>query len=230
MELSRQLRLFRRQVYSLRAYVPGLRHRHRIESLVGPLGYWEALQRYQLRAVTDLGLQPHNSLLDVGCGPLQGGIAFLRYLAPNMYSGIDRNPLAITVGCNEISRHHLWYKKPTLLVTSSFGDDQLGDAQFDFIWLSQILYYFDEPTLQRLFAMASRRLRPGGILAGDILGPRSDSTFLQCRNPRPPAHTPESIKMLAAGYGLSTTCLGTLDQFGYPTRLNLSHNLLLKVT
>jgi len=38
----------KRQLLKLRAYVPWLRARHRRESMVGPLGHWDALRAYQL--------------------------------------------------------------------------------------------------------------------------------------------------------------------------------------
>jgi len=228
MKVTRKLKMLRRRMYGLRSYVPGLRHRHRLELLVGPLGCWKELQRYQIRVLTELGMQPDDTLLDIGCGPLQGGVAFIRYLAPSCYYGVDLESAALWAGCDELSRQQLWRKRPHLLCSRSFGDERLGDKQFDFIWLSQILYYFDESALDNLFAMAARRLRSGGTLAGDILGPASDTSFL--RDPRPPAHTPESIDNVARKHGMHVRSLGTLHEFGYPRRLNLGHNLLLKVT
>jgi SAM-dependent methyltransferase len=228
MTAVRRLRMLRRHLYSLRSYIPGLRHRHRLEALVGPLGCWEELQRYQFRAVTELGLQPHDTLLDIGCGPLQGGVAFIRYLAPSSYYGVDQKPAALRAGCDELTRQRLWRKHPRLMYSRSFGDDELGDTKFDFIWLSQILYYFDHDALHRLFEMAARRLRSGGVLAGDILGPGSDSSFL--REPKAPAHTPDSVDAVARAHQLRAISLGPLHAFGYPRRLNLAHNLLLRVT
>jgi SAM-dependent methyltransferase len=230
MPLERKLRMIRRRLHAVRAYIPGLRRRHKLESLVGPLGCWDQLQRYQFRVVTELGLQTTNRLLDIGCGPLQGGIAFIRYLAQNCYFGVDRKPEAIVAATDELTRSQLWSKRPTLVVSGSFGDDQLRDTEFDFIWLSQVLYYFDQSLLHRLFEMAARRLRPGGILAGDILGPGTDSSFLEMRDPKPPAHTPDSIDQVARSHGFRVTSLGTLSEFSYPRRLNLSQNLLLKIT
>lgn len=228
MTVTRKLRMLRRHLYGLRSYVPGLKHKHRIESLVGPLGYWDELQRYQFQVLTQLGLQPDHDLLDLGCGPLQGGIAFIRYLHPERYHGVELKPEALSAAQEELKRQQLEHKKPNLLFSKSFGDEELGEKKFDFIWLSQILYYFDEATFHRLFDVAARRLRPGGILAGDIFGPGSDSSFL--REPRPPAHTPESVDSLARPHGLRVESLGPLHHFGYPHRLNLRHNLLLKVT
>lgn len=228
MHVTHTLKAWRRQVYSLRAFVPGWRRRHKLESLVGPLGFWDQLQNYQLQAVVKLGLQPEHSLLDIGCGPLQGGIAFIRYLHADRYVGVDHNVTAIEAGREELSRHNLWSKRPRIFVSNVFGDDHLGDSQFDFIWLSQILYYFDEATFQRLFSMARRRLHPKGVMAGDILGPASDRSFL--RDPKPPVHTPESLDSLARPYGFRATGLGELSEVGYPKRLGLRRNILIKIT
>ena len=195
--------------------------------MVGPLGYWDELQAYQFRVVTHLGLLPHHSLLDIGCGPLQGGIAFIRYLEPGRYIGVDPNPIAIEAGREEISRHGLSGKNPRLLVSRDFGDGQLAASTFDFIWMSQILYYFDEGTMHQLFAVVRRRLRHTGLMAGDILGPASDRSFL--RPPHPPVHTPESLDTLARQHGLQVVADGTLHAFGYPKRLGLGNNILLKV-
>jgi len=227
MDVRWTLKRWRRQLYGLRSFVPGWRRRHRLEAMVGPLGFWNQLQRYQLRVVTELGLRPEHSLLDIGCGPLQGGIAFIRYLDPKCYVGVDHNRTAIEIGQEEISRKKLWEKAPQLVLSDSFGDNELASAEFDFIWMSQILYYFDERTFHRLLAMVHRRLRPGGIMAGDILGPTSDRSFL--RDPQPPVHTAESLDALARVHGLQVVQLGNLSDFGYPKRLALGHNILLKI-
>jgi SAM-dependent methyltransferase len=228
MNVKRTLKKFRRQLYGLRAFVPGWRRRHKLEAMVGPVGFWDQLQRYQLQAVTHLGLQPHHFLLDIGCGPLQGGIPFIRYLQPGQYVGVDQNPVAIETGREEISRHGLTGKLPRLLVSRHFGDDQLAASTFDFIWMSQVLYYFNEPTMHQLLEMVCRRLRPAGIMAGDILGPASDRSFL--RPPLPPVHTAESLDAIAQDHGLQVAAQGVLYAFGYPRRLALSNNILLKIS
>ena len=44
------------------------------ERLVGPLGIWPHLQQYQFNALTRLGLKPHHSIVDIGCGPITVGL------------------------------------------------------------------------------------------------------------------------------------------------------------
>jgi len=228
MQLIRALKSIRRRVYGLRAFVPGLRRRHYLEALVGPLGFWDELQAYQLTAVKRLGLAPNHRLLDLGCGPLQGGEAFVRYLAPNRYVGVDHWPEVIAAGHEQISRCKLEEKNPLLFVSTTFGDVELGDRTFDFIWASQMLCYFDEATMHRLFDTVSRRLDPGGMMACDILGPAADRSFL--RAPLPPAHTPQSVDAIAKTHGLSVVARGTIQDYDYPRRLGLRTNLLLTVT
>ena len=227
MGVERTLKQLRRTLYGLRAFVPGWRRRHKLEAMVGPLGFWDKLQSYQLRAAIGLGLSPGSSLLDLGCGPLQGGIAFIRYLEAGHYTGVDHNPEAIQIGQEEISRLALREKKPRLFVSRSFGDEELGPSCFDFIWISQVLYYFDEPTMHRLSEMVRRRLAPDGVMVGDILGPESDRSFL--RPPLPPVHTAESLDLIASEHGLRVANLGTLADWGYPRRVGLRNNILLRV-
>ena len=43
--------------------------------------------------------------------------------------------------------------------------DDLGDAQWDFIYVSQLLHHFDEPTNRTLMQRVARALKPGGHVA-----------------------------------------------------------------
>lgn len=93
--VRRQLMKLRRSLYGLRAYIPGLRERHRLEVMVGPLGFWDKLQRYQLNVLQQNGMEAGHTLMDIGCGPLQGGVAFIKYLNASCYVGIDRDPVRL---------------------------------------------------------------------------------------------------------------------------------------
>jgi hypothetical protein len=94
--------------------------------------------------------------------------------------------------------------------------------------MSQILYYFDEEKMNHLFAIIRQRLKPGGIMAGDILGPESDRSFL--RDPKPPVHSAESLQGIARCHRLRVRELGNLSDFGYPRRLGLRKNILLSIS
>jgi SAM-dependent methyltransferase len=224
------LLLVRRKLYSLRAFVPGLREHHRLEVMVGPLGYWNQLQQYQLRLLCAHGLKPEQTLLDVGCGPLQGGVAFIRYLNRGGYTGIDLRPLHVDAARSQIARHKLAAKEPRVFVSDSFGNDELDDATFDYIWASQILCYLNEATMARLFAAIKRRLKRDGHFLGDTYA-LDHYEFTNTENPgRHFRHTHESLSALAVKHDLVVRPLGTIGDHGYPRRLSLRTNLLYDVT
>lgn len=224
----RRLKRLRRRLYHLRAYVPGLSRRHRMEAMVGPLGFWDALQRYQRRVLVEHGLQPGHRLLDIGCGPLQGGLAFIRYLEPGHYWGVDLDARRIEAAREQVAAEGLAGRRPHLIQSSTFGEEEFGEETFEYMWASQILYYFDGPAMDRLLAMVARRLAPGGTFLGDIIGP--DHYEFQFPEHGLQLHTPEALHRQAGRHGLKCRSLGVIEQCGYPSRLELRTNLLLEFT
>jgi len=220
----------RRRLYSLRAFVPGLKNHHRFEAMVGPLGFWDELQAYHLQLLTKNGLKPHHTLLDIGCGPLQGGVPFIRHLDPGGYCGVDIDPVRIDAAHEQIGRHKLSCRKPRLILSDTFGDAELNGQQFDFMWASQILYYFDDEKMDRLLKMIRTRLKGGGTFLGDTFAP----DHYEFRHPEHPGkyvrHTIESLTAQAERHGLQVRCLGVIGDFGYPKRLSLRTNPLYQIT
>lgn len=223
----------KRTLLRSRALVPGLRARHRREAMVGPLGHWKELGAYQLSALRSRGLLPAHHLLDIGCGPLQGGIEFIRYLQPSRYVGVDLNPRKLAEGYAQVAELQLAGRNPRLVVADDFGRSALNGQRFDFVWASQILYYFDETRLLSLLALVADHLAPGGKLLGDIVGDPEP----EFRTPRHllwisevQAHSPEQLHTLAQRFGLAARSLGPIRQFGYPSQLNLRSNLLIEFT
>lgn len=220
----------RRRLYSLRAFVPGLRERHRLEAMVGPLGFWDELQAYHLELLTRNGLRPHHTLLDIGCGPLQGGVSFIRHLERGGYCGVDIDPARIDAAHEQVGRRKLSHKKPRLLLSDNFGEPELDGQVFDFMWASQIVYYFDDAMMHRLLRMIRARLKPGGQFLGDTFAP----DHYEFRHPEHPGkyvrHTIESLQAQARPHGLQVRCLGVIGDFGYPKRLSLRSNPLYQVT
>jgi len=212
--------------------VPSMRERRRLESMVGPVGVWAALQRFQLNCLKRLGLQPHHHLLDIGCGPLQGGLAFIRYLEPAHYVGIDVREHSVAEGRRQVAKAALESKRPLVLVSSTFGKEELGERTFDYFWISQLLYHLDDDQIEACFAEVGKRMKPDGRLIGDFIatnGPtiRSDAkwqgfTFFE----RPFDYFAD----VAARHGFEMTCRGKLSDFGYPVKwtYNLSNNELLE--
>jgi SAM-dependent methyltransferase len=231
--LNRFLRKLRRRVYRMRLYIPGLRERHILETMIGPVGAWEQLQAFQLRVLKTNGLKPHHRLIDIGCGPLQGGIAFIQYLETGKYVGVDRSSRNLSAAYRLIGKHGLCDKNPLLILSETFGQEELPDVKFDFFWASQILYYFNDAMLKQLFKFVVSRMTPAGKFFGDIIG----NNHPDRRNPEQIdgrralyMHSPESMARCAESAGLRIRSLGEIVNYGYPKRFNLRTNLLIEAT
>ena len=61
-------------------------------------GLWEELGQLQLDFMKNSGLKPENTLLDIGCGCLRGGVKFIEYLNAKKYYGFDISPDLIDIG------------------------------------------------------------------------------------------------------------------------------------
>ena len=61
-------------------------------------GLWSEIGTLQFEFLRERGLRPNDKLIDVGCGPLRGGIHFVRYLNPGHYFGTDINKSLLDAG------------------------------------------------------------------------------------------------------------------------------------
>lgn len=214
-----------------RRFVPSIRRQYELDAMVGPIGWWHELQRYQLGALQRLGLRPEHRLLDVGCGPLQGGIAFVRYLDTGNYTGIDLNARAVAAGRQLIEREGLQAKRPEVLVADGFGRDALAGREFDFVWCSQMLYHLDEPQVDALFAQVAAVLAPDGRCYADIIGhPNEVTEHSHWGGFRFHLHEVEALRAIAARRGLLLRQVGQIGTFGYPREIALHTNELLELT
>ena len=221
-----------RAVLLRRRLDPRKKRQYVLDRLVGPVGFWNRLRSYQLNALVSAGLAPHHSLLDIGCGPLQGGIAFIDYLDKDRYVGVDVAEEPLTWAYRLISEHKLARKNPRIIASDTFGLDEMDGRKFDFIWLSQVMYHLDSETIDRLMRAIVRFAHSDTVAYGDILcaerpGLKPDSLW---RNFQYFSHSVDEISLLAANYGLHVEPLGRLDKFGYPAELTRATNQFLKIS
>jgi SAM-dependent methyltransferase len=226
--IKRQLTGLRRNIYGLRQYFPILKETHKLELMVGPLGYWKELQAYQLNVLVANGLKPNHRLLDIGCGPLQGGIAFIKYLENNNYFGVDIKKESLEAGLNQVKKYKLNNKNPHITLSDKFARQELTGIKFDFVWASQVLYYFDDQKLMELMDLLSVSLKDDGKFLGDIIGPKHYEFKFKEHNWF--LHTTDSLNKIAENYKLKVQNLGEIEKYGYPRRLSLKTNNLILIS
>lgn len=136
-------------------------------------GLWDEIGRLQIDFLRAAGLLPSDTLLDVGCGSLRGGVHFVRYLEPGRYYGIDRDADLVRAGLEiELPRAGLADRLPrgNLAVTDAFDAERFGVA-FDVAWAQSLFTHLTAPDIRRCLERVARPVRSGG---------RFFATFFEC--------------------------------------------------
>ena len=82
---------------------------------IGYVEEWEQHGQAQFDYLTGNGLEPHHYFLDIGCGPLRGGVHFIRYLEPGHYYGVEKNADVLETAREvELPKYGLLEQQPTL--------------------------------------------------------------------------------------------------------------------
>lgn len=121
-------------------------------------GLWEEIGFQQLEYLIRLGLDPSHRLLDLGCGPLRGGVRFVKYLDAGNYFGIDVNRDLLAAGRWELASIGLDQKLPAanLRVGADFDATPFA-TRFDFV-LAQALFPHLSLNLIRLALVQSAKV------------------------------------------------------------------------
>jgi len=129
---------------------------------IGYVEEWERHGQAQFDYLVSQGLQPHHYLLDVGCGPLRGGVHFIRYLEPGHYFGVEKNAAVLEAAREqELPRYRLQEKSPTLVAMENFDFPSLGQS-FDYAWAQSVFTHLPLNSIIRCVMNIERVLVDGG--------------------------------------------------------------------
>lgn len=129
---------------------------------IGNVKLWDTLGELQFAYLVGRGLEPSNYFLDVGCGPLRGGVHFIRYLEAGHYYGVDSNaPMLEETKRLEVPRQGLEDKQPTLVAMGDFGFERLG-RQFDYALAQSVFTHLPLNEIIRCLMEMDKALVPGG--------------------------------------------------------------------
>jgi len=86
----------------------------------------------QLVQLLEQGLQPSDTVLDIGCGCLRGGLWTIRLLDPACYYGIEPNRAMLDAGIKAfVDKELMNFKKPSFSYNDDF-DFSVFSTKFDF--------------------------------------------------------------------------------------------------
>lgn len=90
--------------------------------------FWDLIRDLQFRFLVDRGLAPSDMFIDVGCGPLRGGVTCIRYLEPGHYLGIDKYVELVIYGVVvELDANAYREKQPRFVISDSFEFKKFGE-------------------------------------------------------------------------------------------------------
>jgi cyclopropane fatty-acyl-phospholipid synthase-like methyltransferase len=200
------------------------RDKARLEDSMGFRGQFDEHRRFQIAMLKERGLLPAHQLLEIGCGPLTGGIPIIQYLEPNNYVGIDVRKSVLDMSWREVGKAGLSEKNPRLICSNDFGSTELVDRKFDIIFSFSVLYHLSNEILALYFAAVRERLKSGGQCLATVNTKHESNTWLEFPFLK---RTIDDYRKLAAVYGLETTAFGEIKDLGFRLPSEERENQLL---
>lgn len=201
------------------------REEDRLEEMVGPPGVWKETRDFQVDFLRHLGLRPQHKLLDIGCGPLRGGIPLIQYLDRGNYTGMDIRPSVIVEAHRQIVKAKLADKMPRVLISHSFGRDEIGTELFDYVWCFQVLYHLEDELVESCLQQVSRFLGPQAVCFANVNAVGEQGRWKEFPYLRRPL---EFYQALAAKYSIDSKNLGQQREFGYTQKVPGQFNHILE--
>jgi SAM-dependent methyltransferase len=189
-----------------------LRDRHLLEDSMGFRGQFDEHRRFQISFLKEQGLVPSNKMLEIGCGPLTGGIPIIEYLEPGNYVGVDVRSSVLDLSWKEVGRARLSGRNPRLICSSSFGSLELTGQTFDFVFSFSVLFHLSDELLAAYFDAVRNMLRLDGVCLANANTVDEDSTWLEFPFLK---RTTEQYQKSAAESGLEMKCLGEIGDLGF---------------
>lgn len=150
----------------MKAAVP-VRYHHHFDPdwhrrTIGSVPLWEHLGQLQFDFLVEQGLLPEHRLLDVGCGPLRGGVKFIKYLEPGHYFGVDKRADVVEESLRiELPRAGLAVRRPTVVAMGDFGFGRLNQT-FDYAIAQSVFTHLPLNSIIRCLMNMEEVLVEGG--------------------------------------------------------------------
>lgn len=196
--------------------------------LVGPPKLWKMKQEFQIAFLKDMGLNPNQTLLDIGCGTLRGGIPIIEYLDESSYFGIDVREENIQEGLKELQDEGLENKKPTVRSFDTFPDLELGQ-KFNVMFAFSVLIHMADDISAACLKFVSENLDENGVFYANVnFGDREDGIW---RGFPIVFRSMEFYSNMAKQNGLKIESIGTLKELGHLSGSELGDSqVMLKFT
>jgi len=128
-------------------------------------GFWDKLGKLQLDFLTKQGMQPHHTLLDIGCGALRLGSVVVDYLEPRHYWGVDISEELLDAGYNKelTDRQRERLPRSHLHPTAEFDFTYLNDQKIDIALAQSVFTHLPMNHIRHCLRKLHPHMVPGGV-------------------------------------------------------------------
>jgi trans-aconitate methyltransferase len=197
-------------------------------ALVGASNVWKQAREFQFEFLLDQGLQQTDTLMDIGCGTLRGGIPMIQYLNTGNYYGMDVRDHVLDEGRKEIKAAKLEDKKPNLISFDYFSEVEV-DAQFNVMFAFSVLIHLEDKIAESCFQFVSKSLTAEGVFYANVnIAEHADGNWVGF-----PIvfRSQEFYNNLAARNGMKVEVMGDLIGLGHNTgKKSDRQQIMLKFT
>ena len=116
-------------------------------------GRWEQMGQIQFAFLVKYGLEPHHTMLDIGCGTLRAGNHFIRYLNPGNYTGIDISSEAIEYGKKLVCEKGLSSKQARIILSENknLKFEEFSGVKFDYLLAQSVFTHLKPEHIEECF-------------------------------------------------------------------------------
>lgn len=148
-------------------------------------GVWDTHGQKQVAYLRSRGLQPHHTLLDIGCGSFRAGRHFIDYLDAGRYYGIEANQSVIQAGYDRELSDEQRAKTPVehLRVTDRFYAEFDG-TRFDYALAQSVFTHVSLNHIRLCLFRLAQVMKPGGTFYATFFERPDDTRIGQVFNTR----------------------------------------------
>lgn len=142
--------------------------------LVGPREVFEEHREWQFELIRDHGLEPHHTVLELGCGVLRAGLPIIGYLEPGNYIGMDISLKSLTFGHRAVHENDLELKRPLLIQNEDPEFDEVAGYDADHMLSNSVWTHLPPDRLENCITYMGKAFADDAIVLTTVVFTESD--------------------------------------------------------